>query len=152
MNIEQMKKRQQSIIWFLIDNLDQFEDLKGRIHKPQTDVDGNAASTLFNIWKDQKNKISENLYQRPATISKQELDVMKKEGLISDLGNKIKLTPKGEKVIKIMILGDERSSFDNNEYQINYADAIANVKERSLKQSNKKYEHRWWADIEKCLE
>ena len=53
---------------------------------------------------------------------------MQKEGLVKSIGENIELTEKGAKVIKVMILGDERSSFEDNNIIIDYNQALSNTK------------------------
>ena len=129
---------------YLVDHLDGFKHLH---RNTGNDVSGVAADTLFKIWKDKKNTIAHRLLNRPSTISLEDVNVMKKEGLVRDLGDKLEVTDKGSKVIRIMILGDDRSTFDKNVPQITYAKAKANTQERSMKVSKQNHENNWWEQV-----
>jgi len=90
-------------------------------------IDSKISSDLFIIWQ-KGNKIRKNTFKRPITMSINDIDKMKKAGLINYLGDNVELTSKGEDVIKVMILGDERSIFENDEIIIDYNIALSNVK------------------------
>lgn len=101
---------------------------------------------LFNIWKDKKNKLSDNLYKKPADITSSDISNMERAGLVKAHDNKIHITNEGSKTIKSMILGDERSSFEDDGSNINYKQAVKNTKTPSkLKDRNKKIENDWWS-------
>ncbi len=130
---------------YLVDNLRQLDHL--RQNNNTTYVSGKAADTLFKVWKNQNNKISERIFKRPHTMSLEDVNTMKNEGLIRDLGDKLEVTSKGSKVIRVMILGDDRSSFEKVWTEISYAEAESNTKARSLKTSRKKNEDHWWSRV-----
>ena len=99
-------------------------------------VEPSVAKTLFSIWRTGENKNNEKIYKRPSTIAHDDLEKMKKAGLIRVIGENIEITEKGAKVINIMILGDDRSSFEDDELIIDYNQALNNTK--GLKIANKK--------------
>ena len=101
-------------------------------------VEPSVAKTLFSIWRIGENKNNnEKVYKRPNTVAYDDLEKMKKAGLIRVIGENIEITEKGAKVINIMILGDDRSSFEDNELIIDYNQALNNTK--GLKIANKKF-------------
>ncbi len=100
-------------------------------------VEPSVAKTLFSIWRTGENKNNnEKIYKRPNTIAHDDLEKMKKAGLIRVIGENIEITEKGAKVINIMILGDDRSSFEDDELIIDYNQALDSTK--GLKIANKK--------------
>ena len=106
-----MEKFNQSIYDSLIKLL---PDMQNRIIKGKDHVNPVAARSLFSIWRIGNNKIDKNTYKRPPTVSYADVQMMQKEGLIRSIGDRIEITEKGSKVLKIMILGDDRSSFEED--------------------------------------
>jgi len=104
-------------------------------------VDPTIANSLFNIWRTSSNKINDNTYQRPATVSIDEVKNMQKAGLVRPVGNNIEITNKGSEVIKIMILGDDTSSFDPD-VEVDYTQALKSAGQ--LKSANKVKVASWW--------
>tara|TARA_Y100000310_G_scaffold329424_1_gene399242 strand:+ start:192 stop:614 length:423 start_codon:yes stop_codon:yes gene_type:complete len=101
---------------------------------------------LFNIWKDKKNQLSERLFKKPANITANEVAEMEKAGLVQAAGSNIHITHKGSTAIKSMVLGDDRSSFEDDGKNINYKQAVKNTKTPSkLKDRNKSIENDWWS-------
>lgn len=139
-----MTRTGQSILDYLVEHLD---GLKHFRHNKSSAVSSTAADMLFKIWRDKKNVVANRLLKRPATVSLEEINTMKKEGLIHDLGDKIEVTDKGSQVIKIMILGDDRSIFDKSSSQITFIEAKANTRARALKMSKNKEENDWWSQV-----
>jgi len=92
-------------------------------------INPQAAKDLFSIWRTAENKINNKVYKRPINISLTSMERLEQEGLAKLVGDKIEITSKGEKVIKIMILGDNRSSFDNEDFIIDYHQALSNTKD-----------------------
>jgi hypothetical protein len=128
------KYSQSNMMNFVLDNLYQLR-LKDNF------VNIKMADTLFNIWKEKGNKISKNMYRKPSNISSNELETLQKNGLIRFIGDRIEITDKGTTTIKTMILGDERSSFDDDKTTVDYKKALENIKP---KKSSKKNEDDWW--------
>lgn len=91
-------------------------------------VDPLAASTLFTLWKNESNKTASNTYRRPHTMGAHQVDSMTKAGLARYIGNKIEITEKGAKVLRVMLLGDDHSSLDSDDSIIGYAEALSNTK------------------------
>ena len=124
-------------------------DLIHNIHS-KDGVDSKVAKKLFNIWKNEENKISDGLFQKPVTMSTEDVSAMEKAGLVKSIGNKIEITSKGSEVIRVMILGDTGSVFE--ETPIDYDKALAMTKEpsvrtahnKSIRVANQHHEKMWW--------
>lgn len=108
-------------------------------------VDPLAARSLFSIWRTAKAK-DKKVYKRPSTLSQDDINRMKKAGLVNFVGDKIEVTSKGEKVIKVMILGDDKSSFEDNGEIVDYNTALSNTKRLKLAKNNKVAS--WWDRFE----
>ena len=129
-----MIKSNQSIFDTLIDLM---PDIKRQ--QDQDYVNPIAAKTLFSIWRTGQNNHNTHVYKKPVTTSLSDIENMKKEGLINLIGDNIEITEKGSKVLKIMILGDNTSSFDDNGVIIDYNEALNRMKNvKTAKQGNKK--------------
>jgi len=89
--------------------------------------DQNAARTLFTIWKDQNNKSGSNRFHRPTNIALSEVEAMISDGLIRQIGEQLEVTKKGSDVLKTMILGDDRSSFEDDGSVLPYRQAKQNT-------------------------
>lgn len=137
MKKEQQRKFDQNLVDFLVKRMPR---LKQRLSKDNL-VDSKAAEKLFNFWKEQQKSASSNqrVYAKPKNVQDFEIDKLSKEGLIRCIGDKIEITSKGSEVIKIMILGDDRSSFDDNSENIDITTASANTNIRNKKKTD------WWA-------
>lgn len=110
-----------------------------------------AAKGLFSLWRDESNKISSNLLKRPVTISATDVDLMEQEGLIKRVGNDIQITSRGAEVIKTMILGDDKSSYEDDGSIMDYSTAYANTKPRRMvkgaKAASTKDKGNWYKKI-----
>lgn len=143
-----MKKYSQFSIW---DNLMSIiPEFKNNITKNGDYIDPIAAQSLYNIWrvgaKDSKN----NIYNKPFNIGQEEINRMKSAGLIKAYGDKIELTRKGEKTIKIMILGDDKSTFDDDGSIIDYYKALNNTRGiKTAKNLKKAQKESWWERFNK---
>ena len=127
-------KKSQSILDNLINLLPQ----KYRDHyliKDKDYVEPSVAKNLYSIWRNGSQNSDKRVYKRPDTIAHNDLEQMKKAGLIRVIGENIEITEKGAKVISIMVLGDDRSSFENNDLIIDYNQALNKTK--GLKTANK---------------
>ena len=104
-------------------------------------VNDKAATALFKVWKDKENTLGDYKFKRPETVAKDELDLMEREGLIKAKRDVIEVTPKGAEVIKTMILGDEKSSFDDDGIVTSFHQASENIKPKPkvAKQKGGKY-------------
>ena len=140
-----MERQEQSMIDVLIRMM---PSLKDEIAKKKDYVDQYAAKNLFNIWRTSSNKVGERKYKRPPTVSLVDVEGMQKEGLIRSIGDRIEITDKGAKVIKIMILGDDRSSFEDNNIVIDYSTALSNVKDVKVAKTQKSAND-WWSRFTK---
>ena len=118
-----MKKYNQSLYDSLINLM---PSLQNSIRNKEY-IDSKVSSDLFIIWQ-KGNKIRKNTFRRPTTISINDINKMKKAGLVRYIGDNVELTDKGEDVIKVMVLGDERSIFEDSEIIIDYNVALSNVK------------------------
>ena len=68
-------------------------------------VDPVLAKSLYSIWRNSSEKTScDKSLKKPVTLSRMEVDRLKEADLIIPLGDELKITAKGEKIIKIMIL------------------------------------------------
>jgi len=134
----EQQKYSQSLFDFIVDH---FPDFQKQI-KNKMLMDGDAASKLLGIWKKQENAVGKRIFKKPENITSSDISNMQKEGLIRLLGDKIEITAKGSEVIKTLILGDERSVYEDNGKDIDIRTASANVNTRSKKQ--KRSSDLWW--------
>ena len=88
-------------------------------------VDPHSAKKLFSMWRDEKNVVDERTLRRPTDVSAQDVAALEKAGLVTRMGDNVEITTKGADVIKVMILGDDKSVFEPDDVIINYADALA---------------------------
>jgi len=132
-----MKKISQS----LIDSLIQMMPSLLNSLKSRSDSNDKAANGLFSIWNNEKNKIRDNIYKRPVTISHEDINDMQKAGFIRRIGNDIEITSKGESAIKIMILGDNSSSFEDK--NTTYSESLANTNTPVTRTAKNKVAS-WW--------
>ena len=91
-------------------------------------VPDKAAEALFKVWKDKENTLGDHKFKRPETLAKDEIDLMEREGLIKAKRDVIEITPKGAEVIRTMILGDEKSAFEDDGKVIAFHQAAENIK------------------------
>jgi hypothetical protein len=140
-----MKKQGQSSVW---DNLMRImPGLKEKIKTSPEYVDPLAAKSLYSIWRTGEKK-GDRAYKKPITIGNEETERMKNSGLIKIIGDKISVTEKGAKIISIMILGDDRSAFEDNGENIEYNKALNNTKGvKTAKQI--KAASSWWGRFKK---
>tara|TARA_Y100000310_G_scaffold344350_1_gene456665 strand:+ start:3608 stop:4093 length:486 start_codon:yes stop_codon:yes gene_type:complete len=116
-------------------------------------INPKAAKSLFNIWKDEDSKINSRLYRRPTTMSSEDIATMEKSELVKSVGDKIEITSKGAEVIRVMVLGDNNSIFEDNGETIDYEKALAKSKQPTLTAGRKirtasKHEDQWWNRFE----
>jgi predicted methyltransferase len=135
----------QSVTDFLVDMFPQFS---GKVKRGKTFVDAKAANCLYSIWNNEKNQLSAKTLKVTSNVKEADLNLMQQEGLIKKIGSNIEITEKGKEIIKIMILGDEKSIFDRSNGQIDFKTASQNVDTPSkLKKQKKKIEDTWWGDL-----
>jgi hypothetical protein len=135
-----MKKYSQSVFDHFF-NL--YPDIGKEVLKKSELVDGKAASTLFSIWRTNEKTSNNRVLRRPSTISLADVEKMVKAKLVRSLGENLEITPKGEKVIKIMVLGDDRSSFEDDGVAIDYNEAVSNTQEIKTAKITK-VASSWW--------
>ena len=136
-----MKKYGQLSIW---DKLIQIApEFTEKILKSPTYVDPLAAKSLYNIWRTGSQKQNEKIFKKPVTIGQEETRRMKDAGLIKVIGDNIEITEKGSKVINIMILGDDRSIYEDDGLVIDYNMALDQTK--GIKTAKRlKVASGWW--------
>ena len=137
-----MRKQSQSSIWDkLIQIMPEFTE---QVTKSPHYVDPIAAKSLYNIWRTGSQKQSEKVFKKPVTIGKEEATRMKDAGLIKLIGDNIEITEKGSKVINIMILGDDRSVFEDDGIAIDYNLALDQTKGIKVAKRLKVASTDWW--------
>lgn len=121
-----------SLLDFLVQVMPDWQNQVIEFRKsPRYLVNGRAAKTLFALWRDSKNKVDNYILQRPTHVSLAEVSAMQEAGLVRDLGEKIEITSKGKDVIKTMILGDDKSIYEEDGNIISFETAYANTKRRT---------------------
>jgi len=129
-----MKKHSQSIFDTLLNIL---PGNPGKyIIKTKDYIEPSIAKSLFSIWRTGESDSINRIYKRPISLAHDDIKKMKESGLIRTVGKNIEITDKGAEVIKIMVLGDDRSTFENNDIIIDYNEALSNTK--GIKTANKK--------------
>lgn len=137
-----MKKYGQSSIW---DNLLRImPELRDKILRSPDYVDPIAAKSLYNIWRTGSQKEDERIFKKPATLGHDDVERMKNAGLIKAIGDNIEVTDKGSKVIKVMILGDDKSIFEDDGKFIDYNTAIDQTKGVKTAKKLRKSASSWW--------
>ena len=135
-------KNNQSAIDYLFQTLPQFQS----IHKNTTqNVDDNTANILYSLWRTSENKKSNTVYQKPVTMSWYDVKKLESQGVVKRIQDNIEITAKGQKVLRILILGNNNSIFDKDSI-INYSTALSQITQH--KQANKKIaskqKQHWW--------
>lgn len=121
-NIDRQRKEFQSIFDTLL------ERLPGLIPGgTKSFISDKSADSLYQIWKDENNKIKEGVYRKPIDVKSEEIVQMEKEGLVRMNHDKVSITEKGKEVLNVMILGDERSIFDHDGTNPKYVTALSNT-------------------------
>ena len=132
--IEQ-RKYSQYLIDFLMDKM---PSLSGFVK-----TDGEVTGKLFSFWKDSganKGKV----YPKADSLSSTDIEDMKKVGYIRQIGDKLQITGKGSTVIMKLILGDNRSSYEDDGKPIDMSTVSKNIYARSKKTQ----ESNWWGRFE----
>ena len=128
-----IKKQSQanSLLDFLMHfmpDMKDMKDIKFLVYKQPT-VDKKAVKTLMSIWKDESNVAGYRRVKRPDDITLADIELLEKEQLVRNTGkDELEITAKGVDVIKTVILGDERSSFEDDGKHLDYEVALANTK------------------------
>ena len=128
---------QNSILDYLLEKMPELAHIKGK------SVDEDSAKNLFSIWNNSNRKIGNTTYKKPDNLSSAIIENLQKQGLVKRIGDSIEITGKGTEIIKTMILGDDRSCFEDNGNSIQYKTALANVQKKKVK-NGKKYQEQWW--------
>jgi len=115
-----------------------------KIKKSPAYVDPIAARSLYNIWRSGEKKKSSKLYKKPVALGSEDSNRMSNAGLIRVIGDNIEITEKGSKVINVMILGDERSIFEDNGFDIEYNVALNSTKGIKVAKQMKVASSKWW--------
>ena len=137
MRKKEQRKYAQSLIDVLVDVM---PELRARME--ENTVDAVAAASLFGIWKQQNKSIGKRTFAKPKTITASEVEGMVSEGLVRCIGDKLEITSRGSEVIKTLILGDERSSFEDDGTDPTVREASAKINARANKK--KKASEDWW--------
>ena len=121
-NIDRQRKEFQSIFDTLLDAL------PGLIPGAQKSfISDKSADRLYQIWKNQDNKVKQDVFRKPLEVKSEDVAQMEKEGLVSMSNDKVAITEKGKEVLNVMILGDERSIFNHDGTNPQYVTALANT-------------------------
>jgi hypothetical protein len=118
-----MKKNSQSIFDSLMRIM---PELNENVRFGGDSVDPLAANSLFQVWRTGSSS-NQKVYNRPHTLSHDDLRRMQKADLVKVIGDKFEVTEKGANVIKVMILGDDRSIFEEG-MTMDYHTALDNTK------------------------
>ena len=119
-----MKKHSQSIFDSLMRIM---PELNKNVRFGDDSVDPMAANALFQVWRTGSSS-NQQVYKRPPTFSHDDIQRMQKANLVKVIGDSFEVTEKGANVIKVMILGDDRSSFEDNGANLEYHTALSNTK------------------------
>jgi hypothetical protein len=120
-----MHKENQSIIEILFNYM---PELTNKLYYKNNSVSDDTAKKIYAIWKDSGDKLNSNIFPKPAIMSRFEVESLEKEGYCIFDGKNIELTDKAFDVIKVMILGDERSKFEDNGKIKDYSKALSTTK------------------------
>ena len=121
-----MNKYGQSSIW---DNLIRImPEFKERIMKSPDYVDPTVAKSLYNIWRTSSKTKEDKVFKKPVTLSSDDVNRMKDGGLVLAIGDNLQITDKGQKIIRVMILGDDRSIFEDDGHVLEYNKALNHTK------------------------
>lgn len=141
-----MNKHGQSSIWDSLIRI--MPELKDKIIKSPAYVDPTIAKSLYNIWSTGREGEEKKVFKKPVTLSQDEVNRMKEAGLVQTIGDNLQITDKGQKIIRVMILGDDRSVFEDNGISIDYNKALDQAK--GVKTAKKlKAASTWWNRFEK---
>lgn len=113
-------------------------------------VSPDSAKVLYSLWSDVKNKVSNKVYNKPVGLSETALEGLQRDGLIQNHQGKLVITAKGSEVIRVMVLGDNRSCFEDDGSQIEYK--VAKVSTESptrLRKKSKTVEDDFWSSFSK---
>lgn len=103
-------------------------NLQNHIFMGNGNVDPTAANTLYRVWKTSEKDSKARKYPVPEKFSEIEIQRVIRAGLGTLKAGEIEVTEKGAKVIKEMILGDDRNSFEDDGSTLAYTEAVNNTK------------------------
>lgn len=121
-------KETQSLLDLLLKLMPDLQPGQNVIFFRPPQVNSKAAKALMSLWKNEKNIMGNKKLKRPANLSSDDLQLMEKENLVQDKGDFLEITSKGEQALKTMILGDERSVFEDDGKTLDFHVAQANTK------------------------
>ena len=111
-------------------------------------VSKDSAKMLFSIWSDTDNKITSKAYSKPLDLTESDLERLQKEGLVQNHQGRILITSKGSEVIKTMVLGDDRSCFEDDGTIVDYKVAKAKTESPTrLRKQGKSQEDNFWNNL-----
>lgn len=141
-----LQKHGQSSIFDIL--LRMMPGLTDMVSRPGT-ADTKAANNLFDIWRNENNKMGNNLYHRPKTIAKSDIEDMEKAGFVRQVGSNLEITSKGEETLKIMILGNDKSIFDTTK-TASYDEIVKEMNNpvKTAKKLQKAASNNWWKRFE----
>ena len=121
-----------------------------RSFKTTQGVNSAAADALYELWTQGGDATGVKKFKRPATLYGHLIDLAQDEGLVVRNGSEIEITDKGSEIIKIMVLGDDSSSFDKSQHNPTYLEAIQKTKPvtASKTKTASKAETKWWERFE----
>ena len=104
-----------------------------------------SADALYEAWQKGGNQISDKVI-KSSNMSEEKVSQIINSGLARQVGGGyLKVTKAGEKALKTMILGDDRSTFDKEDKEYNYKIAESNIKrKKKTANKNKIAEQLWW--------
>lgn len=121
-----MNKYGQSSIWDSLIRI--MPELRDRVLKSPDYVDPTIAKSLYNIWRNGSENQKDKIFKKPVTLGHDEVTRMKDSGLVLAIGDNLQITDKGQKIIRVMILGDDRSIFEDDGVVLDYNKALSHTK------------------------
>jgi hypothetical protein len=104
-------------------------------------INVSSANVLYSLWKTNKDASGKEI-KTTKGLHEDQIKTLESENLIKREGSSLIVTPKGEKIIRVMVLGDDRSVFDDNSQDIDYKTALNNTK--NIKRGKIKPEDIFW--------
>lgn len=142
-------KQNQSVVDQLIQLL---PNLNIQVVDNQNKINQSAARMLYELWRSGE-KINKNIFKKSTKLGSLEYKLLEDEGLAKIYSDRIEITKTGNDVIKVMILGDDRSIFEDNGVPIAHNIAIANINTKNASRCKyinkiaKTYEDMWWDQL-----
>lgn len=147
---------QKSLLDFLMYIMPDMKDVKFMIFQKPT-VDKQSVKKLMSLWKEEDKSDGFRRFKRPEDMTLSDIELLEKEQLVRAVGSgEVEITSKGVDIIKTMILGDERSVYENNGKHLDYEVALANTKPKrkmikGAKRASKEIDNssNWYRKIKK---